>query len=414
MDVQLWLSTYPTSTFVVDAGEDYQSINSDHHHRLHSNPSLQTLPSIPSLQSPISLESHPLILLSATSLHLITPLPADIGAFAVHHNLLYAASGHQVNVYDVNINFNLIDTFNNTTHDYSSSGSVKSITFLKNTVFTAHQDGKIRSWKLTNENKHKLIAELPTVKDRIFRSIFPSNYKKIRRHKKRLWIEHYDAVSGLCFSNQGYLISVSWDRSLKIWRETDYRCIQSISKAHEDAINAVIVSSDGVIYTASADRLIKVWGLGKDDKRSYSLMGTLEKHRSAVNALALSGDESVLFSGACDRSILVWEKDGGGGGSYMRVNGALRGHMGAVLCLISVRDVLISGSEDRTVRVWRRGFDDGKYCCLSVLDGHEKAVRSVAATTAEEGCDEGGGLKVISGSSGGVIKAWQIVFSTCH
>ena len=46
-----------------------------------------------------------------------------------------------------------------------------------------------------------------------------------------------------------------------------------------------------------------------EGEKKHSLIGTLEKHKSAVNALALNSDGSVLYSGACDRSILVWESD---------------------------------------------------------------------------------------------------------
>lgn len=155
-----------------------------------------------------------------------------------------------------------------------------------------------------------------------------------------------------------------------------------------------------MIYTGSADRKIKVWRRD-EERRRYALVATLEKHKSAVNALALSENGSVLFSGSCDRSILVWEREDSAG--HMAVAGALRGHAKAILCLINVRDLLMSGSADRTVRIWQRGFD-GRYCCLAVLEGHQTPVRSLAA--AEDG--GGGGVKVFSGSFDGVVRVWQV------
>lgn len=170
-----------------------------------------------------------------------------------------------------------------------------------------------------------------------------------------------------------------------------------MNKAHDDAINAVAVSSDGLIYTGSADRKIKVW---RKEGTKYAAIATLEKHKSAVNALALSRDGSALFSGSCDRSILVWEREDSAG--HMAVAGALRGHARAVLCLINVRDLLMSGSADRTVRIWQRGFD-GRFCCLAVLEGHRTPVRSLAA-------EEGGGVRVFSGSFDGEIRMWELAF----
>lgn len=148
-------------------------------------------------------------------------------------------------------------------------------------------------------------------------------------------------------------------------------------KAHDDAINAVVVAADGTIFTGSADRRIKIWGKAV---RKYGLIATLEKHKSAVNALALNDDGSVLFSGASDRLILVWDKEHGS--NRMVLTSTLRGHSNAILCLINVSDLLFSGSADRTVRIWQRGYD-GKFYSLKVLDGYEKPVRSLVSDSAK-------------------------------
>lgn len=231
---------------------------------------------------------------------------------------------------------------------------------------------------------------------------------QVRRHKKSTWVHHVDAVSVLALSTDGTtLYSVSWDRTLKIWRTNDFRCMESVANAHDDAINALAISHDNFIYTGSADTKIKVWSKAPTQKK-HSLLTTLQKHRSAVNALALSPDGSVLYSGACDRSIVVWERDLNGN-QHMVVMGALRGHTKAILCLGVVRgDVVCSGSADRTARVWRRGADGG-YSCLAVLDGHAGPVKCLAV-----GLDRGGGeseassLVVYSGGLDCDIKVWQL------
>lgn len=141
-----------------------------------------------------------------------------------------------------------------------------------------------------------------------------------------------------------------------------------------------------------------MWKKKEDNK--YGLLATLEKHKSAVNALALNQNGSVLFSGSCDRSILVWETEDSA--NHMAVAGALRAHAKAILSLINVHDLLFSGSADRTVRIWQRAFD-GSYCCLTVLDGHRTPVRSLAVAVAD-----GGGVKVFTGSFDGEIRVWQV------
>ncbi|GMI75066.1 hypothetical protein like AT1G24530 [Hibiscus trionum] len=364
---------------------------------LPSNLSLRTLPSVPSLQK--LFPETVVFSVSNISVSSINPRPKHpITCVAVQGNFLYVASVNEISVYDRGTS-TLLDVYNG---QDSSSGSVKSVTFCNGKIFTAHQDCKIRVWQMTMNKKHKFLTALPTVNDRLRRFVLPKNYVSVRRHVKRLWIEHADAVTGLA-ANKGIIYSVSWDKTLKIWRASDARCLQSI-KAHDDAINAITASVDGTVYTGSADKRIRVWAKPSGEKR-YALVSTLEKHKSAVNALALDDERSVLFSGACDRSILVWEREDSA--NYMVVTGALRGHGKAILCLINVCDLLMSGSADRTVRIWQRGLE-GKYCCLAVLDGHQKPVKSLTAVKDDGHSDE---ITVISGSLDGEIRTWKVSFS---
>ncbi|KAL2343121.1 hypothetical protein Fmac_004406 [Flemingia macrophylla] len=360
---------------------------------LESNLSIQTLPSVPSLNpSPQTLT----LSVSHHCLTTLTPHPSrPVTSLAVNSTLLYAATNHQINVYDLHTCTNL-HTFQTT-----SSGSTKTIAFSNDIILTTHQDSKIRVW----HKNHRIITTLPTVNDRLRRFLLPQNYVAIRRHHKRLWIEHADAVTGLAVTN-GAIYSVSWDRTLKIWRLSDFRCVESV-RAHEDAVNAVAVSNDGTVYTGSADRCIRVWARPQGEKR-HVLVATLEKHKSAVNALALNDDASVLFSGACDRSILVWEKEDSA--NHMVVSGALRGHHKAILCLVNVSHLLLSGSADRTVRIWRRASDDGRFGCLAVLDGHRKPVKSLAAIPDydQNHTSPDASLSVFSGSLDGEIKIWRV------
>ncbi|KAK1272488.1 hypothetical protein QJS04_geneDACA015185 [Acorus gramineus] len=88
-----------------------------------------------------------------------------------------------------------------------------------------------------------------------------------------MWISHADTVSGLALSPDRLLLySISWDRTIKVWRTSDFKCLKSIEGAHDDAINAIVVSKDGTVYTGSADAKIKVW-------KKNALVMTLQKHR---------------------------------------------------------------------------------------------------------------------------------------
>lgn len=301
-------------------------------------------------------------------------------------------------------------------------------------LLSSHQDGKIMAWRTGSGRKDGtpslvLRAVLPTCVDRLRTFLLPWSYVQVRRHRWRTWVHHVDAVAALAVSPDGALLySASWDRSLRVWRLPGFRCVESVAPAHDDAINALAVSPDGHVYTGSADKTIKAWRRHPERRHRHShvlvLVQTMERHRSAVNALALGADGRVLYSGACDRSVVVWERADGGGGR-MEATGTLRGHTRAILCLAAAGDVVCSGSADRTVRVWRRGAENTGYTRLAVLEGHGAPVKSLALLYGrdrglfsgwgdpepEEGSSGGGGSThcaiVCSGALDGEVKIWS-------
>jgi WD40 repeat protein len=284
------------------------------------------------------------------------------------------------------------------------------------TVLSSHQDGKIRAWRVGSRKdgtrRLVLTAVLPAVCDRLRACLLPWSYVEVGRHRRRTWVHHVDAVTALAVSPDGALLySSSWDRSLKVWRLPDFRCLESVPAAHDDAINALVASPDGHVYTGSADKKIKAWRRSPERKNKHVLVGTLERHRSAVNALALGGDGKVLYSGACDGSVVVWER---GAGGSLEATGTLRGHAKAILCLAAAGDLVCSGSADSTVRVWRRSAENiSGYTCLAVLEGHGVAVKSLALVlrTVEESSSGGGrgSALVCSGALDGEVKVWTVL-----
>ncbi|KAF3785334.1 putative WD repeat-containing protein [Nymphaea thermarum] len=287
------------------------------------------------------------------------------------------------------------------THSLSSDvGAIKSIVLSDAKIFTSHQDGKIRVWEQKWRQHLRQVAAIPTMTEQMLLSLSASNFVQVRRDHTTLWINHFDVISAIAISG-GLLYSTSWDRTLKVWSLSDFRCLESV-RAHDDAINALAVSADGTVYTGSADASIKVWTRSTGANSQHSLVATLEMHRSGVNALALSSDGSVLYSGSSDQSVLVWEKEGDAGG--MAVTSTLRGHRQAVLCVANALELLASGSADKTIRIWRRGINN-QYSTVAVLEGHERPVKSLAIAPSE--CTSGSVL-IYSGSLDGEIKAWRV------
>ena len=231
---------------------------------------------------------------------------------------------------------------------------------------------------------------------------------QVRRHKKALWIDHHDTISVLAVG-KGVLYSGSWDKTIKVWRISDFKCIESIT-AHIDAVNALVVDlSRGFLYSGSADGTVKVWERSKTSSfkstTRHSAVATLAsaKHQS-VNALALSADGTVCYAGSSDKCIAVWETHDEGTGKHMRNSSALRGHRLAVLCLASESDLLVSGSADKTIRVWRRNPQDLSHQCLAVFHGHSRPVKCLAAVMEPLG----EATMVYSGSMDRSVRVWWV------
>ncbi|KAG8663300.1 hypothetical protein MANES_01G195775v8 [Manihot esculenta] len=357
-----------------------------------------TLPSVHSLTPPSSRQhDHQTSVLHHQCLATLRGHSSYVFSLALAGNLLYSGSSNrEIRAWSRDPSAHPHST-NNIDVAISNIGAVKSLVIMGDKLFSAHQDCKIRVWKIDNDNnvhqKYNCIATLPTMNDRFLRFFSGKNYVQVRRHKKCTWVHHVDNISALAISRDGSLLfSSSWDRTFKVWRTSDFRCLESVSNAHDDAINAIISSNDGFVYTGSADKKIKVWKKQAREKK-HSLVTTMERHKSAVNALAISTDGCVLYSGACDRSVLVWERDtsniSGGTGGHTVVADVLRGHTEAILCLAVVLDLVCSGSADSTVRVWRRE-EKNNYSCLSVLEGHRRPVKCLTAAI-DNGDNNGGG-----------------------
>ncbi|KAI3454554.1 hypothetical protein Pfo_011217 [Paulownia fortunei] len=369
---------------------------------LHSHPSF---PSIPSIAAPPHLlNAHHQCLVTLKGQNSYTSSLVLAGNF-----LFTGSSDKEIRLWKCN-DLSSLSNHENLIDDnmvVAGKGAVKALVVSADKLISAHQDHKIRVWKIDHiNNQHQNIthiATLPTLSDRALKLLVPKNHIQVRRHKKCTWVHHVDTVSALALSSDGSLLySVSWDRTLKIWRTTDFQCLESVANAHDDAINAIALSDNGHVYTGSSDRKIKVWKQ-KSGEKSHSLVATLEKHNSGVNALALSTDGMVLYSGASDRSILVWMNEGGSG---MEVVGALRGHTKSILCLAVVSELVCSGSADKTVRIWR---GVGKsYSCLAVLEGHKGPIKCITGAFDHSPSDAISIYLLYSASLDCDVKVWKI------
>ncbi|XP_009612975.1 protein JINGUBANG-like [Nicotiana tomentosiformis] len=280
----------------------------------------------------------------------------------------------------------------------ASCGDVRAILVYGNMLFTSHKDHKIRIWNV-NASDHfrgKKITTLPK----------KNTYSFLKFPRSNSSNQHKDCISCMAYYHaEGLLYTGSWDKTVKTWRISDNRCVDSFL-AHEDNVNSIIVNQeDGCVFTCSSDASIKIWRRVYG-QNSHTLTMTLKFQPSPVNALALSTSATscFLYSGSSDGFINFWEKEKTSG--RFNHGGFLQGHRFSVLCLVAIEKLIFSGSEDTTIRVWRREEGSCFHECLAVLDAHRGPVKCLAANLEIDKVVMG--FLVYSASLDQTFKVWRI------
>lgn len=271
------------------------------------------------------------------------------------------------------------------------TGQIRAILACGKMLITTHGDYRIRVWDISISS-HFRPKKMMTLPQR--RSFFSYGKKPI---------QHKDSISCLAYNSfEKLLYTGSWDHTVKVWRISEKRCVDSFI-AHEGNVNAIVINQeDGCVFTCSSDGSVKIWRRVFRES-SHMLTMTLKFQPSPVNALALSNGR-FLYSGSSDGLINFWEKETISG----RYNhaGFLSGHHFAVLCLVTIEDLILSGSEDSTIRIWKREDGNSFHSCLAVIDGHHGPVKCLAAAVESDEIIKG--LLVYSASLDQTLKVWRV------
>ncbi|KAI4355611.1 hypothetical protein L6164_004368 [Bauhinia variegata] len=315
---------------------------------------------------------------------------AQILSIALSNGLVYTGYGSNV------IRVWKLPEFTECAQIKTKASRVEALEVSNHIIYAACGDGKIRMWRRTWDRlvlKHVRLGSIPKTVGYIRNYI--AGRDKTMKHKGPITSIAINTVEDI-------LYSASMDKTLKVWRISDLRCIETFT-AHHEPINCIMVGGDGVLYTASDDATVKVWRRNFcSHGRPHSLIFTLHAKYSPVKALTLSPDGGVLYGGCSDGYIHYWLKDWLTG--QLQYGGSMQGHTHAVMCLASVADYVVSGSADSTSRVWFR--EDGQHTCLTVLVGHRGPIRCTTAYRGEDSADDN--CTVCTGSLDGVLKVWRV------
>jgi WD40 repeat protein len=178
-----------------------------------------------------------------------------------------------------------------------------------------------------------------------------------------------------------------------VWSRIDVHCASALSVAlTDDARIAVIGRRDGVVQRMQ----------GKFRRNERAVIG---RHDGPVWSVAIAPGGTRAISGGDDRTVRVWDVNGGG------QQDMLTGHSAPVRSVAVSADgmLAVSGSDDGTVQVWdlataRRVRELVSGTRRAVLTGHSGPVRSVAVSA--------DGMLAVSGSDDGTVRVWDLAIGS--
>ncbi len=211
---------------------------------------------------------------------------------------------------------------------------------------------------------------------------------------------HSAAVSSLAISADGkWLVSVSWDQSLKLWHLATAELAKTLT-GHTQGLLAVVFTDEGndegtyQLATGGFDQTIKVWSLTSDaqNQREFTLKQTLISHTGSIHALAIAPHHRLLISGSYDQTVKQWDLATGD------ILKSFYDPLGAIyaLAINLEQEFIASAGGDGQVTLW--GSTSGKR--IGFLTGNLSSVEALAISP--------DGQTIAVGCVDGTIKFWQL------
>lgn len=204
-----------------------------------------------------------------------------------------------------------------------------------------------------SQNEHA--RQKKVLKKRPWKSVYSERYKLEKNWRKGLctiktFQGHTDGVTCLQF-NQKYLMTGSYDATVKIWRVDTGECIRTLT-GHKKGIRSLAFDGQKLI-TSGLDSTIKVWNY-----HTGNCISTYRGHTDAV--VSVDFLNKTIVSGSADHTVKVWHVDS-------RTCYTLRGHTDWVnsVKIHALSNTVFSASDDTTVRMW----DLENNNCLRVFGG---------------------------------------------
>jgi COMPASS component SWD3 len=211
-------------------------------------------------------------------------------------------------------------------------------------------------------------------------------------HYYRRLSAHREMITAIAITeDQRFLISVSWDRTLKIWDFARGTLINTV-EAHDQGILALAVTRNGDYHLATGgfDQTVKLWTLASDGS-NLELDQIFLGHLGSIHGLDFASRWHFLVSGSYDQTLKQWnlEQETEEFSSY--------DSLGAIYALAVApnQDFIAAAGGDGTVSLWQLGSGEK----IAVLSGNVSSVQSLAIAADSQ--------IIAAGCVDGTVKIWQ-------
>ena len=167
-----------------------------------------------------------------------------------------------------------------------------------------------------------------------------TQFLNINLEKIKSITAHNDIISSISLFPIGNLVSVSTDKSIKIW-DKNLNFIQLIKNAHDDYIYYVNFKDDNFFITCSRDLSIRIW---KKKENKFSLFEIIHNaHYDIINKVIffLNGK---FISCSKDKKIKLWE----GKNKHQCITMMTHSKSINSILLLNDNNILITSGEDGT------------------------------------------------------------------
>ena len=115
--------------------------------------------------------------------------------------------------------------------------------------------------------------------------------------------EHKDGINSISIFPSGKIISVSYDKTIKIW-DINFNILQNINNAHNKGINYVEIKDEDNFLTCSYDKIIKTWiKIGNNFQINQTINNA---HNDEIKKIIYLNNNNII-SCSDDKTIKIWE-----------------------------------------------------------------------------------------------------------